>query len=102
MYYNKGGGVIGAGEQDHIRKYGHRVLMIAESMSASLDPVSGQLPETEVGHMRLTIVTDEGLRSVSQHIDQLQHPDHEFHQLASGVQELITLIREHADSREGP
>lgn len=102
MYYNKGGGVIGAGEQDHIREFGRRVLLIAESMIGGLDPVSGQLPETEVGHMRMTIVTDDGLRSVSYHTDQLERPGHEFHQLASGVQELITLMSEFADKRKGP
>jgi hypothetical protein len=102
MYYNTGGGFLGMGEKDHIHELGKEVLKIAEAMSTSLDPVPGQLPETEVGHMRMTIVTDEGLRSVSYHTDQLRRPDHDFHQLASGVQGLITLIREHLDSREGP
>ncbi|MFG0313950.1 MAG: hypothetical protein ACF8LL_07175 [Phycisphaerales bacterium] len=102
MYYNTGGGVIGSGEHDHIRDRGRQVLALAESIVDQIEPVATTLPDTEIGHMRMTLVTDSGLRSVSAHIDSLAMETHDLHRVADGVQELITMISDQNERLQEP
>ncbi len=102
MYYNNGGGVIGSGEHDHIRERGRQVLALAESIVDQIEPVATTLPDTEIGHMRMTLVTDSGLRSESAHIDTLAMETHDLHRVADGVQDLITMISDQSENLQEP
>lgn len=99
IYYSNGGGVIGAGEHEHIWELARRVLELANQMRDQFTPVE-QVPETDEHHMRMTMVTDAGWRTSSDFTESLMRPDHQFHQLAAGVQGLITLMREHVQSQK--
>lgn len=92
IYFNNGGGMIGGIGHDDVRDQVAQTLDLVHEIMPHLEPVIG-VPDTLVDHMRFTRITAEGKSTAMFSVENLVQEDHDFFELASSVQAVISLMR---------
>ena len=96
IYFSNGGGIIGAGEHEPVRRIAKEFLSLAATFLNDADLVeSFALPEPS--RVRFFFVTSGGTYMVDALEDDLGYNRHDFSPLFQQGHELITAIREHAE-----
>ena len=93
LYFSNGGGMIGAGEHDTVRKAAVRFLAMANQNAAHLTAVKDH-PLPAVGFVRFYARTAEGLRSADAAQQILGAGGHPLSRLFAAGHAVITAIRE--------
>jgi len=91
MYFSTGGGVIGAGQHEHVRAATERWLEVCIGAAEQFVPVvDPQLPER--GTIQFLLVTRVGLAHVLAREDELG-PEHPLWRVYAAAQDVITQVR---------
>lgn len=92
LYFDKGGGIIGAGQHDAVRKKLLAALESAKRFVSQLAP-SNQIPLPRSGDYTLTVITPHGLRTATARARDLGEGLHPLSPLFRAADDVITEMR---------
>lgn len=96
IYFSNGGGIIGAGEHEPVRKSSQQFLELAQRFVAKATLVDS-FPLPEPTRVRFYLVTSAGTYTIDALEDDLGYDRHEFSPLFHQGHELIGAVREHSE-----
>ncbi|MCX7753751.1 MAG: hypothetical protein N2117_00710 [Anaerolineales bacterium] len=99
MYFDSGGGIIGAGQHDVVARASKNFVALAESYYNQVEPTT-QFPLPLPGRVRFYLLTFSGICTVERELDQLVRQKDSFSLLFYAGNEVITQIRLHTPSGE--
>ena len=93
LYFGSGGGIIGAGKSEVVRKANHLFLQVAGRFVSSF-PMVHDYPTPQQGRVRFYVLTADGVRA-SDEVDEnrLHAKDNPLFTLYAAAQNVITQIR---------
>jgi hypothetical protein len=95
LYFSNGGGIIGAGEHDAVRRVAQAFLSSAEAFVPQAS-ITKSFPLPSRGNVRFYFVTAKGTYTIEAVEDDLGNRRHPFSPLFHQAHDLIAAIREHA------
>jgi hypothetical protein len=93
LYFSNGGGIIGAGQHDAVRRAVARFIELVDQNADAL-PIAETHPLPDVGRVRFYARTFEGLRAFEASTIELGEGRHPLAALFHAAHEVITAIRE--------
>jgi hypothetical protein len=94
LYFSNGGGIIGGGEHEPIRKVSRELITLAQSCVPNSN-LADSFPLPKPGYVRCYLVTDGGVHTFEAPEEDLGYERHPCSPLFHKGHELITAIREH-------
>jgi len=93
LYFGSGGGIIGAGKSEIVRKANHLFLEVAGQF-VNRFPKTQSYPTPQPDHVRFYLLTSDGVRASDEIQEQmLQQRGNELFPLYAAAQNVITQIR---------
>lgn len=92
MYFSSGGGTLGVGEYDAVRRAATAYLAEIATAVPNFEPVDDVVPPGE-GLVQMVAVTDDGLKMVRMPFELAQNPAFPGHPMWTTGQEVVTQIR---------
>lgn len=93
MYFSNGGGMIGAGQHEHVAAATGRWLELGEESLDQLPPAPGEVLLPDEGMTQLVAVTETGLRAARAPEEELGGGGHPLSALFYAAHDVITAIR---------
>jgi hypothetical protein len=94
LYFSNGGGIIGGGEHEPVRKVCGEFLRLAQDYVSKSD-ITDTFPLPKQGYVRCYLVTPGGVYTFEAPVDELGYKRHPCSPLFLKGHELITVIREY-------
>ena len=91
MYTNHGGGIIGAGEHEHVAAVTQRVIDLAQGHCEELVPTEDESVPT-AGDVKFFLLSPRGLLSVTADEIELDSRNHSLSPLFFAIQDVVTEL----------
>jgi len=97
IYYSSGGGIIGAGSHEPVRRAAAAFRQRAEASAGAFTPVgpTGPFPLPKPDRVRFYLRTAAGTRTAEVELEALVSDTHPLHRLFVAGMEVITAVRTH-------
>jgi hypothetical protein len=92
LYFSSGGGMIGAGTRESVRKVAREFLLVAEQFVPQATEAAA-FPLPPDGLIRFYLFTYSGLLSVEAEESEIQQPGHAYFPLLAAGNDVLTQLR---------